>query len=68
MKMKNSCLVLVWYELKLVRVIIHRVMQIPDRLSHFVTKIGLLNRFIFYLFLRLSQTFDKISEINFVVE
>jgi len=43
---------------------IHRVMQIPDRLSRVLTKSGLLNQFIFYLFWRLSEILDLISEIN----
>jgi len=64
MKINKSCRVLVWYELQYVRVFIHRVMQIPDILCFILTKSRLLNRFIFYLFLILSQTHDKISEIN----
>jgi len=47
-----------------VRVFIHRVMQIPDRLSRVLTKCGLLNRFIFYVFIRLLRTLHWISEIN----
>jgi len=64
MVIRKSCRVIGWYELQKVRVFVHRVMQIRDRLFRVLTKSGLLNRFIFNLFLRLSRTLNEISEIN----
>jgi len=42
-----------------------RIVQIPDRLFRVLTKSGLLNRFLFYLFLKLSRTLKDVMPVSF---